>query len=98
MLKSVDCGDVEVSADVIAEVNTRVIADVTCDTHLRNMVACSYAKATRSSRPSSQGRARNCRPVDIGERPELCANPIGTVIAGAPVGGATCGESLPARR
>ena len=63
--------------------------------HLRYSVACSNAYASLIRRPSSHGRARNCSPAGSGERAVSSIHPIGTVIAGAPVGGAICGELLP---
>ena len=47
---------------------------------------------------SSKGRARNCREAGRGA-PDPCGfvKPIGTAIAGAPVGGEICGELFPAR-
>lgn len=51
-----------------------------------------------SSRPSSQGRARNCRPAGSADWHTSRTYPMGTVIAGAPVGGAICGELFPAHK
>ena len=47
--------------------------------------------------PSSKGRARNWREAGRGAAVSVgSVNPMGTAMAGAPVGGDICGELFPA--